>query len=105
MRLIVVSNRLPVTVVDRGENVTLTQSIGGLATGISAFLKGFKDLKQDSEYIWFGWPGITVKPARETIISNELNALNCYPIFIAESMMEKFNEGFCNKTLWPIFHY
>jgi trehalose 6-phosphate synthase/phosphatase len=26
-------------------------------------------------------------------------------VFLSESVMENFYQGFCNKTLWPLFHY
>lgn len=103
MRLIIISNRLPVTVTIENEKVIFKPSIGGLATGLNAFLRGFH--QDDSEYLWIGWPGITIKSNQENNVSKELAKFNCHPVFITESMMEKFNEGFCNKTLWPNFHY
>ncbi|MDQ3930410.1 MAG: bifunctional alpha,alpha-trehalose-phosphate synthase (UDP-forming)/trehalose-phosphatase, partial [Chloroflexota bacterium] len=30
---------------------------------------------------------------------------NAYPVFVDEEAMEKFYHGFCNKTVWPLFHY
>lgn len=38
MRLIVVSNRAPVTVVDEDGRHTYRQSVGGLATGLRSYL-------------------------------------------------------------------
>jgi trehalose 6-phosphate synthase/phosphatase len=29
----------------------------------------------------------------------------CCPIFLPEESMDRFYHGFCNKTLWPLFHY
>ncbi len=104
MRLIIISNRLPVTAVANGDRIIFKQSIGGLATGLNAFLRGFNQ-PENAEYLWIGWPGITVKPNRENIVTRQLNNLNCHPVYITENTMEKFNEGFCNKTLWPNFHY
>ena len=28
-----------------------------------------------------------------------------YPVFLTEEQMERFYLGFCNATLWPLFHY
>ena len=103
MRLIIISNRLPVTAVADGGTFTFKQSIGGLATGLNAYLRGFT--AAGSEYLWVGWPGITVKNSEEANVSEQLQKLNCHPVFMTAAMMEKFNEGFCNKTLWPNFHY
>ncbi|MEW6096025.1 MAG: bifunctional alpha,alpha-trehalose-phosphate synthase (UDP-forming)/trehalose-phosphatase, partial [bacterium] len=30
---------------------------------------------------------------------------NAYPIFLTEEAMDKFYLGFCNRTIWPLFHY
>ena len=27
------------------------------------------------------------------------------PVFLPEENMDRFYHGFCNKTLWPLFHY
>ena len=29
----------------------------------------------------------------------------CSPVFLPEESMDRFYHGFCNKTLWPLFHY
>jgi trehalose 6-phosphate synthase/phosphatase len=29
----------------------------------------------------------------------------CDPVFLAADVMDKFYLGFCNKTVWPLFHY
>lgn len=34
-----------------------------------------------------------------------LTEFNSYPVFISERDLEKFYNGFCNKTIWPLFHY
>ena len=28
-----------------------------------------------------------------------------YPVFLTEEEMEQFYLGFCNSTIWPLFHY
>jgi trehalose 6-phosphate synthase/phosphatase len=104
MRLIIISNRLPVTAVANEHEIAFKQSIGGLATGLNSFLRGLKQ-EDKAEYIWVGWPGITIKSNQENEIKEQLKNFNCHPVYITENMMEKFNEGFCNKTLWPNFHY
>ena len=66
MRLLVVSNRLPITVVKEGGNLTFQKSAGGLVSGLSAYLGSLKDSSfTTSEYIWIGWPGITVEDKKK----------------------------------------
>jgi len=37
-------------------------------------------------------------------ISEKLSAESCRPVFLSQEDVENFYEGFCNKTLWPLFH-
>ncbi len=101
------SNRLPVTVTEKRGELRFTESVGGLSKGLSAYLDYLKNSQFiQSEYIWIGWPGISANDEKKKkIISKGLSRFNAYPVFISESEMEKFYHGFCNKTIWPLFHY
>jgi trehalose 6-phosphate synthase/phosphatase len=107
MRLLVVSNRLAITAVEKERRLRFQQSVGGLVSGLSAYLDSLKSsLFTKSEYIWVGWPGITVNnKAKQKSVERALSALQAYPVFLSENVMEKFYHGFCNKTIWPLFHY
>lgn len=111
-RLLIVSNRLPFTVEQKGGELTLKESAGGLVSGLNAYLDRIRtpDITaaspQEAPYIWVGWPGSTVeKEYRDQLKADALNNFNAYPVFVAEEAMEKFYHGFCNKTIWPLFHY
>jgi trehalose 6-phosphate synthase/phosphatase len=99
-RLIIVSNRLPVTVTKRGGSIKLQSSVGGLASGLDAFHSTHKSL-------WIGWPGyISARTAQDTAsIRKALKKKNCHPVFLSAYDVEHYYHGFCNKTLWPLFHY
>lgn len=104
MRLLIISNRLPVSVSDE-RTLKLQESVGGLASGLRAYIDS---VKADSgfDYIWVGWPGTTVKgQRREQLKSALLSEFKAYPVFLSEMAMEKFYHGFCNRTIWPLFHY
>ena len=99
-RWLIISNRLPITIVKRENQLQFHASAGGLATGLGSFYKSYKSL-------WIGWPGITlekIKDKREEI-EERILAENCYPIFLSQYDIENYYYGFCNKTLWPLFHY
>ena len=99
-RILVVSNRLPVTVAKREEKIRYVPSAGGLATGLHSLAKSHPS-------IWFGWPGIAaerVKNERPDIV-RELATHNCRPIFINQHDLEQYYHGFSNRTIWPLFHY
>jgi trehalose 6-phosphate synthase/phosphatase len=108
-RLLIVSNRLPATISrEKGEYV-FQQSAGGLATGLKSFLTHQGKRPADKlKYLWVGWPGITIhdrdKKEKE-FLKKRLQKLNCWPVFLAEAEMENFYYGFCNRTIWPLFHY
>lgn len=106
MRLVIVSNRLPFVVVEKEGKLKFKESAGGLASGLSAYLNYLKSSPSVKEYLWIGWPGVAVEDGiKEKLKSKALNDFNAYPVFLSEKTMEKFYNGFCNKTIWPLFHY
>ena len=111
LRLVVISNRLPVTPIIEDEQVTYRQSIGGLATGISTYLAASNTGLSPvfSEYLWVGYVGISdsnvSKDINEQIRTTLLKDYHCYPIFLLNDLYNNFYEGFCNKIIWPLFHY
>ncbi len=100
-KLIITSTRLPVSVSKINGKLHFSQSTGGLATGVSSVSKS-----RDS--VWVGWPGIsseqlTVKDKIE--ITKELKKYKCHPVFLREIDVENYYSGYCNATIWPLFHY
>src|SRR3990170_2956421 len=107
MRLLIISNRLPITVVEKEGKLSFQQSMGGLVSGISSYLDSLKGISfSSSEYIWIGWPGISVNDKMKLKLKEKVSSeYQAYPVFLSEKVMEKFYHGFCNKTIWPLFHY
>ena len=99
-KMIIVSNRLPVSISKTGNNIKVKKSVGGLATGLGSFYKDYKG-------VWIGWPGIASERIRgeKTVIRELLDKENCAPVFLSQKDVEKYYYGFSNKTLWPLFHY
>lgn len=98
-RTIIVSNRLPVKLVDSGGGYTLTPSEGGLATGLGSIYK-------ESGNVWVGWPGMEVNDEEARIkISHDLEQHNLKPVFLSQDEINQYYEGFSNEILWPVFHY
>ncbi len=106
MRLLIVSNRLPLNGVQKDGKLSFEQSAGGLVSGLSAYLDSLKSTTaQDIEYVWIGWPGITVPEKLQPEVKSVLVDLHASPVFLSEKAMDKFYLGFCNKIIWPLFHY
>lgn len=98
-KTIIVSNRLPIKIQREGKKFNYATSEGGLATGLGSIYK-------EGNNIWLGWPGLAVSKATERVeISNELQKQSMLPVFLSESEIEEYYEGFSNETLWPNFHY
>ncbi len=98
-KTIIISNRLPVKAVVKGDQYQITTSEGGLATGLSSIFAG------DESSIWIGWPGIDVPKEKEGEIREELKTKKLLPVFLSAEEIKQFYEGFSNEILWPIFHY
>lgn len=100
MGLIVVSNRLPVTIRQAPEGLMLTESVGGLATG----LRGLQEVREGR---WIGWPGPTEKlgAEREADLDRRLDALGCVPVHLSRAEIRGFYQGYSNGVIWPLFHY
>ncbi len=98
-RLLIIANRLPVSVSINDGQVTFSKSTGGLATG-------FDSLDTDIEKHWVGWPGTdTDDPEMQQRITEILEEEDIHPLFLTEEDIALYYEGFSNNTLWPLFHY
>lgn len=99
-RLLIISNRLPVSVEKRKKGLVFEPSVGGLATGLGSFYKSYHS-------IWIGWPGIASErlQGKEDEVREKLKAESCHPVFLSERAVDDYYHGFCNKTIWPLFHY
>jgi trehalose 6-phosphate synthase/phosphatase len=107
MRLVVVSNRLPFTVSFSEGLPQFNISSGGLSTGLASYLRQSVAVAANRpDYFWLGWPGGGVAPEHEAMVRKyALEQFKSCPVFLPEESMEHFYHGFCNKTIWPLFHY
>jgi trehalose 6-phosphate synthase len=89
-RLVAVSNR--VTVPRRAT------AAGGLAVGVLAAMKSRGGL-------WFGWSGETTdgEPGPAALASRQNVTFATIPLPAEDH--EPYYGGFCNGSLWPLFHY
>jgi trehalose 6-phosphate synthase/phosphatase len=99
-KVIIVSNRLPVSVKKDNGRLSFYPSVGGLATGLASYI-------EDSKNQWIGWPGIAsdeLTDADRQAIVNELAKHNCSPVFLSKREIDNFYNGYSNTVLWPQFH-
>jgi len=106
MRLIIVSNRLPFTVSVKEGLPRFKVSSGGLTTGLWSYLERGTGAGDRLDFLWVGWPGTSVAPQQEAVVKEYAEKqFKAVPVFLPEESMDRFYHGFCNKTLWPLFHY
>jgi trehalose 6-phosphate synthase/phosphatase len=98
-RLLIVSNRLPVTVTVDGGHPVVRPSVGGLATGLQA-------PHDRSGGLWIGWPGDVTGLTAEMRgdLDRQLAGLRAVPVCLTEREVVFFYEQISNAVLWPICH-
>src|SRR5882724_2618311 len=99
-QVIIVSNRLPVSIKKENGKLSFYASLGGLATGLSSYVG-------DSRNIWIGWPGIAndelSEDDRQEIVTR-LAKNNCIPVFLSQRQIRDYYNGYSNTVLWPLLH-
>lgn len=101
-KLILITNELPY-VITRDDN-------GELIPGVkeTGFPIGLSPYNMEKNCIWFGSSGIDEedldKQERASMVKI-LGELNCYPVYLPREEREKYQDGFSNRTIWPLFHY
>jgi trehalose 6-phosphate synthase/phosphatase len=99
-KLIIASNRLPITITKRKGKFRVQSSTGGLVTALGG-------LEKSQRRVWIGWPGIPMSPSNPE--ASDIKALlepeDYRPVFISRHDIDAYYHGFCNETIWPLFHY
>ena len=89
-RLVCVSNRISLP--RRGT------AAGGLAVGLLSALR-------QAGGTWFGWSGeVSEEPAAQPQVLTR-DGIRFATIDLKPDELELYYNGYCNSTLWPLFHY
>jgi len=99
-RLLIVSNRSPITARVDGGRLRVDGSSGGLATGL-------KGPHERSGGLWVGWTGLPadLEEAHKTELGERLAEARVVPVPLTEEEVQQYYEGVCNGVIWPLFHY
>ncbi|WP_437689993.1 bifunctional alpha,alpha-trehalose-phosphate synthase (UDP-forming)/trehalose-phosphatase [Sorangium sp. So ce176] len=99
-RLLIVSNRLPVTVRAEQGDVSVVPSTGGLVTAI-------RGPHERHGGLWLGWPGDVSRLGEEQRqeLEAQLEQLGTVPVHLTPTEISHYYDGFSNGVLWPLFHY
>jgi trehalose 6-phosphate synthase/phosphatase len=87
MKLILVSNRLPVNIVKENGEFRYTESAGGLATGMRAYVERMAGQKINAMQItWLGWAGAAIDESDQKKVRNEMvSRFQAHPFFLLRS--------------------
>ncbi|CAI7656075.1 unnamed protein product, partial [Penicillium palitans] len=96
-RLIIVSNRLPLSVKPKDGSYEAVPSSGGLVTA----LKGLTF----SHYLWLGWPGVDINERDRESVDKALAKESAAAVYLDEGLAHSHYNGFSNGVLWPTLHY
>lgn len=98
--LIVVSNRLPITISkDAQGEYHFKMSSGGLVSALSG-------CKKSMSFTWIGWPGFFIPPKDRPLVDKRLmEEYSCQAVYLDDEVADRHYNGFSNSILWPLFHY
>jgi alpha,alpha-trehalose-phosphate synthase [UDP-forming] len=98
-RLVIASNRLPVTAQVVDGHVNFVPSAGGLVSAMTSILR-------DSGGCWVGWPGSVSNNGETPSLNFRASAENysLQPVLLSEAEQNGYYKGFSNEIIWPLFH-
>lgn len=105
-RLIIVSNRLPFQVKIKNKKIELKESDGGLVSSLKSYFESSTKQYQFTDTFWVGTADFSEK--HWSSVKRKLSTESGYkaePVFPDKKMYDRYYNGFCNATLWPLFHY
>jgi trehalose 6-phosphate synthase/phosphatase len=99
-RVLIVANRLPVTVRATDTGVEVQRSTGGLATGLLR-------PHEQSGGLWIGWSGAPdrLTAGQQSELDAQLAVMRLVAVPLSAEQVTRYYEGFSNGVLWPLFHY
>jgi trehalose 6-phosphate synthase/phosphatase len=99
-RVLIVANRLPVTVKVAESGVEVQRSSGGVATGLLR-------PHEQSGGLWIGWSGVSeeLTAAQRLELDRQLADMRLVAVPLTADQVTRYYEGFSNGVLWPLFHY
>lgn len=106
-RLLILSNRLPVTIKSEKDKFKITNSSGGLVSAVSSYIShaGAKNPEQFSEKLWVGIPGCSEQVWNAAQQHMEPADFGYMPVFVSPRVYDQYYNGLSNSVLWPLFHY
>ncbi len=98
-RLIAVSNRLPIKIVQTGSGPKVLPGAGGLVTALAPVLR-------DRGGLWIGWSGSEFDPFHLELLkeASQKTGYGLIPVPLDREDIDSYYYGFSNEIIWPLFH-
>jgi trehalose 6-phosphate synthase/phosphatase len=98
-KLVLVSNRIPITITTEDGKLKGQPSSGGLVSALEPLLKNHGG-------IWVGSGGTEDSPRIREILEKASgdSPFKYSPLFLTEEEQSNYYEGFSNEIVWPLFH-
>lgn len=102
-RLVVVSNRLPLSLSWGEQGWETRVSAGGLVTALGPVLR-------DRGGLWIGWTGTTRQDLDLKVLKRVLGpesrqmGYRLIPVLLNKEEIDNYYYGFSNEVIWPLFH-
>jgi len=99
-RIIIVAYRLPFKLIKKKDQYKALQNSGGLVSAILSLSEKMNlGSKPTSKILWVGTGDLQL--GKENLNPH----FDLYPLEIPRKINDKYYGGFCNDTIWPLFHY
>jgi trehalose 6-phosphate synthase len=97
-RLLLISNRLPITIKRSPEGkYDFSMSSGGLVTGLSGLAKS-------TTFQWYGWPGLEIPDDEsDDVVKRLKDEFNAVPVFVDDELADRHYNGFSSNV--PVGDY
>ena len=99
MKIITISYRLPLSIQQKKDKTTITQSAGGLATAVLSYSE-----KSSKNLTWVGVADFE-EELWEANKNNYSKNFDIEPVYLDEKLNRNFYNVFSNSVLWSLFHY
>lgn len=90
-RLLIVSNRLPVSIAPENCGFKFSQGSGGLITGLSG-------LSKTTTFQWYGWTGLEIpEPAQASLAKRLKEEHDAVPVFLDDELSDLYYNKFASE--------
>ena len=84
----------------------MKESDGGLVSALKSYFENAQDVDSFSSTVWIGsadFPEARWEKYKENPTGKA--SFDVVPIFVETKVYNRYYNGFCNATIWPLFHY